>query len=73
MQKSIKFFMMILPAFFALVKPVSTIANPACIQNTKAAPIKNQNSTVMMFFLLLIFQTNVCFYFTLKRRSAYDG
>ena len=45
MQKSIKFFMMIFPAFFALVKPVSTMANPACIQKTSAAPIKNQNST----------------------------
>ena len=33
---------MILPAFLALVNPVSTIANPACIKNTKAAPIKNQ-------------------------------
>ena len=40
-QKSIRFFMMILPAFFALAKPDSTIANPACIQNTSAAPIKN--------------------------------
>jgi hypothetical protein len=29
--------MMIFPAFFALVKPVSTIANPACIKNTRAA------------------------------------
>ena len=42
MQKSIRFFMMILPAFFARVKPVSTMAKPACIQNTSAAPIKNQ-------------------------------
>jgi hypothetical protein len=24
------------------------MANPACIQNTSAAPIKNQNSTVIM-------------------------
>ena len=34
--------MMIFPAFFALVNPVSTIANPACIKNTSAAPIRNQ-------------------------------
>ena len=34
--------MMIFPAFFALVNPVSTIAKPACIKNTNAAPIKNQ-------------------------------
>ena len=33
---------MIFPAFFALVNPVSTIAKPACIKNTNAAPIKNQ-------------------------------
>ena len=47
MQKSIRFFIIMLPAFFARVKPVSTIAKPACIQNTKAAPIKYQNSTVI--------------------------
>ena len=47
MQKSIRFFMMMLPAFLARVKPVSTMAKPACIQNTSAAPIRNQNSTVM--------------------------
>ena len=40
-QKSIRFFMMMLPAFFALVKPVSTIAKPACIKNTSAAPMRN--------------------------------
>jgi hypothetical protein len=27
-----------LPAFLARVKPVSTIANPACIKKTSAAP-----------------------------------
>ena len=37
-QKSIMFFMIMLPAFFARVKPVSTIAKPACIKNTSAAP-----------------------------------
>ncbi len=41
MQKSIRFFMIMFPVFFALVKPASTIAKPACIQNTNAAPIKN--------------------------------
>ena len=41
-QKSIRFFIRMFPAFFALVNPVSTIANPACIQNTNAAPIRNQ-------------------------------
>ncbi len=41
MQKSIRFFMMMLPAFLALVKPVSTMAKPACMKKTRAAPIKN--------------------------------
>ena len=48
-QKSIKFFMMMLPAFLALVKPVSTMANPACMKKTRAAPIKYQNSIVISF------------------------
>ena len=43
-QKSIKFFMIIFPEFFALVKPASTIAKPACIQNTNAAPMRNQTA-----------------------------
>ena len=33
--------MMMLPAFFARVNPVSTIAKPACMKNTSAAPIRN--------------------------------
>ena len=37
MEKSIRFFIMMLTAFFARVKPVSTMANPACIKNTRAA------------------------------------
>ena len=41
-QKSSRFFMMMLPAFFARVKPVSTIAKPACMNQTRMAPIKNQ-------------------------------
>ena len=36
-EKSIRFFMIIFPAFFALVKPVSTMAKPACIKNTRNA------------------------------------
>jgi len=34
MEKSIKFFMMMLVAFFARVSPVSTKAKPACMKNT---------------------------------------
>jgi hypothetical protein len=30
--------MMIFPAFFALVNPVSTMANPACMKNTRIEP-----------------------------------
>ena len=41
MQKSIRFFIRMFPAFFALAKPVSTIAKPACIQKTSAAPARN--------------------------------
>jgi hypothetical protein len=37
-----RFFMMMFAAFFALVKPDSTIAKPHCMKKTKAAPIKNQ-------------------------------
>ena len=47
-QKSIRFFMMIFPVFLALVKPASTIAKPACIQNTSAAPIRNQTENTSL-------------------------
>ena len=53
-QKSIRFFIRILPAFFALVKPVSTIANPACIQNTSAGPVRNQTPNTSPFKTLKI-------------------
>ena len=38
-QKSMRFFMSMLPVFFARVKPASHIENPACMKNTRAAPI----------------------------------
>ena len=38
-QKSIMFFMMMLPAFLARVRPVSNIAKPHCIKNTNMAPM----------------------------------
>ena len=40
-QKSSRFFIMMLPAFFARVKPVSTMAKPACMNHTSMAPIRN--------------------------------
>ncbi len=43
--------MMILPAFFALVKPVSTMAKPACIKNTSAAPIRNHTPNTSLVTL----------------------
>ena len=39
MQKSMRFFMTMLPAFLARVKPVSTMAKPACMKKTSAAPM----------------------------------
>ena len=38
-QKSIRFFIMMFEAFLARVSPVSTIANPACMKNTRKAAI----------------------------------
>ena len=43
--------MMMLPVFLALVKPASTIAKPACIQNTSAAPIRNQTAKSCSFVI----------------------
>ena len=51
MQKSIRFFMMMLPVFLARVKPASTMAKPACIQNTSAAPIKNHTANSCSFVI----------------------
>ena len=45
-QKSMRFFIIMFPAFFARVKPVSTIAKPHCIKNTRAAPIKNHTPQI---------------------------
>tara|TARA_B100000315_G_scaffold185287_1_gene174383 strand:+ start:416 stop:694 length:279 start_codon:yes stop_codon:yes gene_type:complete len=42
MQKSKKFFVKILQVFLALIKPASTMPNPACIKNTKNAAISTQ-------------------------------
>ena len=54
MQKSIRFFIRMLPAFLARVKPVSTMAKPACIQKTRAAPIKNQTPNTVELTVLMI-------------------
>ena len=52
-QKSIRFFMMMFPAFLALVNPVSTIAKPACIQNTNAAPIRNHTAKIAELSIII--------------------
>ena len=52
-EKSIRFFMMILPAFFARVKPVSTIAKPACIKKTSAAATSVQPTSTDAARLLI--------------------
>ena len=65
---------MIFPAFFALVKPVSTIAKPHCIKNTNTAPKRYQTLISILFTpnffcrSFLLFQENAfslakCFYF----------
>ena len=38
MQKSIRFFIRMLPVFLARVKPASHMAKPACMKKTRAAP-----------------------------------
>ena len=48
--KSMKFFMTMLPAFFALVSPVSTIANPGCMKNTRIAPSSVQVVSTEEYF-----------------------
>ncbi len=42
MQKSMRFFIRILPVFLARVKPASHMAKPACIRKTRAAPSRTQ-------------------------------
>lgn len=82
MQKSIRFFIIMLPAFFALVKPASHMANPACIQNTSAAPARNHtaktspsnafiiSSVITISFLL---QAYLCTGASLCRRSLFTS
>ena len=42
MQKSIRFFIRMLPVFLARVKPASHMAKPACMKKTSAAPNRTQ-------------------------------
>ncbi|MPN55501.1 hypothetical protein SDC9_203185 [bioreactor metagenome] len=64
--KSIRFFMMMFAAFLARVKPVSTIAKPACIKNTNTVPSKvhnvstdeNINDSSFCFSIVLVYRNN---------------
>ena len=58
--------MIMFPAFLALVKPVSTIAKPACIKNTSAAPIKYQTPKTCPLIKLNISSIN-CLPFANKK------
>jgi hypothetical protein len=42
-QKSIRFFISTLAAFFDRMRPVSTMPKPACMKNTSAAAISTQS------------------------------
>ena len=42
MQKSMRFFIRMLPVFFGRVNPASHIEKPACMKNTSAAPSRTQ-------------------------------
>ena len=72
-QKSSRFFMMMLPACFARVKPVSTMANPACMNQTRMAPIKNQTPVDPKMSITLPPKKLILSFYpdqlTLKRRS----
>ncbi len=48
-EKSIRFFMSMLTAFLALVKPVSTMAKPACMKNTKKAATHVQTMSKLVW------------------------
>ena len=54
--KSIKFFITMLPAFLARVKPVSTMAKPACMKKTSAAPSSTQMVSADAYMSNLSFQ-----------------
>lgn len=65
-QKSMRFFIRMLPVFFALVKPASTIAKPACIQKTNAAPIRNQTPKITPLISSVIVMSSLSFFILLK-------
>ena len=50
MEKSIRFFIMMLAAFLARVNPVSSMANPACIRNTSTAAINVHTVSIATAF-----------------------
>lgn len=49
--KSIRFFVQMLPAYFAPVKPVSTMANTVCMKKTSVAPSRSHNVSIALIYL----------------------
>ncbi len=47
-EKSIRFFMQMFTAFFARVSPVSTMAKPACMRNTRKAATSVQTKSAWL-------------------------
>ncbi len=50
------------PAVYARVKPVTTIANPACMKNTNAAAMSTH---------IVSIDENSCIFFLLQNKKAY--
>ena len=75
-EKSIRFFMIMLPLFLERVKPASTAAKPACIKNTSAAPISvhmvltSENNSVT--FVFVIITTSFLIYYLCKHTSVFS-
>jgi len=65
-EKSIKFFINKLAAFLARLKPLSTIAKPACIKNTRKAVTNNQITSI---WLSEVTPPSSCAYATLPKTN----
>ena len=60
MQKSIRFFIRMLPVFFARVKPASHREKPACMKNTRAAPTSTQIVLTALNVILINSFRKIC-------------
>src|SRR5690554_4610923 len=74
MEKSITFFIMMLPTFLARVKPDSTMAKPACIKNTSTAASKTQMVSIALASIIVKFsQINYCLLDVKGFRTRFTG